>query len=99
MAELLGEAGVAEALRALANWEGDANSLRRTVTAPDFMTGIRVVDEVAIVAEELNHHPDIDVRWRKVTFTVSTHSKGGVTERDVELARRIDEIVERHGAD
>lgn len=53
---------------------------------------------MAVVAEELDHHPDVDIRWRKVSFTLSTHSQGGVTERDVELARRIDEIAERHGA-
>jgi 4a-hydroxytetrahydrobiopterin dehydratase len=62
------------------------------------MTGIRIVDDVAVVAEELDHHPDVDIRWRKVTFTLSTHSQGGVTGRDVELARRIDEIAQRHGA-
>jgi 4a-hydroxytetrahydrobiopterin dehydratase len=68
------------------------------VSAPDFMTGIRLVHDVAVVAEELDHHPDVDIRWRNVTFTLSTHSKGGVTERDVGLARRIDEIALRHGA-
>jgi 4a-hydroxytetrahydrobiopterin dehydratase len=62
------------------------------------MTGIRIVDDVAVVAEGLDHHPDVDIRWREVTFTLSTHSQGGVTERDVELARRIDAIAERHGA-
>lgn len=62
------------------------------------MTGIRIVDDVAVVAEELDHHPDVDIRWREVKFTLSTHSQGGVTERDVELARRINEIAERHGA-
>jgi 4a-hydroxytetrahydrobiopterin dehydratase len=61
------------------------------------MTGIRIVDDVAVVAEELNHHPNVDIRWRDVTFTLSTHSEGGVTERDLELARRIDEIAARHG--
>jgi 4a-hydroxytetrahydrobiopterin dehydratase len=72
--------------------------LRRTVAAPDFMTGIRIVDDVAVVAEALDHHPDVDIRWRNVTFSLSTHSQGGVTDRDVELARRIDTIVERHDA-
>jgi 4a-hydroxytetrahydrobiopterin dehydratase len=62
------------------------------------MTGIRIVDDVAVVAEELDHHPDVDIRWRKVTFSLSTHSQGGVTGRDVELASRIDEIAGRHGA-
>jgi 4a-hydroxytetrahydrobiopterin dehydratase len=68
------------------------------VSAPDFMTGIRIVDDVALEAEALDHHPDVDIRWRTLTFVLSTHSQGGVTGRDVELARRIDGIVERHGA-
>jgi 4a-hydroxytetrahydrobiopterin dehydratase len=62
------------------------------------VTGIRIVDDVAVVAEALDHHPDVDIRWRNVTFSLSTHSRGGVTDRDVELARRIDGIAERHGA-
>jgi 4a-hydroxytetrahydrobiopterin dehydratase len=52
-----------------------------------------VVDRVAEVAEQLDHHPDIDIRWRTLTFACSTHSAGGVTDRDITLARRIDEIV------
>ena len=98
MTQLLTEEDVAGALRSLSDWEGDTGALRRTVSAPDFMTGIRLVDDVAVAAEELDHHPDVDIRWRKVTFSLSTHSQGGVTERDVELARRIDGIAERHGA-
>jgi 4a-hydroxytetrahydrobiopterin dehydratase len=98
MPELLAPDELAEALGSLPGWSGDARALRRAVEAPDFPTGIRVVDDVAVVAEELDHHPDIDIRWTTVAFTLSTHSKGGVTERDVELARRIDEIAERHGA-
>ena len=54
---------------------------------------IAVVDRVAEVAEEMDHHPDIDIRWRRLTFRLSTHSAGGVTELDAELARRIDEII------
>jgi 4a-hydroxytetrahydrobiopterin dehydratase len=96
--QLLTEDGVADALRSLPGWDGDTGTLRRTVSAPDFMTGIRIVDDVAVVAEELDHHPDVDIRWRTITFSVSTHSKGGVTGRDVELARRIDAIAKRHGA-
>jgi 4a-hydroxytetrahydrobiopterin dehydratase len=98
MPELLAEDELAAALSSLAGWSGDARALRRSVVAPDFRTGIRVVDDVAEVAEALDHHPDIDIRWTTVAFSLSTHSKGGVTERDVELARRIDEIAERHGA-
>ena len=60
------------------------------------MPALLRADEVeAALADEIDHHPDIDIRWTTVTFALSTHSAGGVTERDLELARRIDEIVER----
>jgi 4a-hydroxytetrahydrobiopterin dehydratase len=95
---LLGDDGVRAALDALPDWSGDAASISRTVTAPDFLTAIRAVDDIALLAETLDHHPDIDIRWRTLTFTLSTHSAGGVTAADIELARGIDEIAERHGA-
>ncbi len=77
----------------LPGWSGDETEITRTVELPSFMDGIAVIDRVAVVAEEMNHHPDIDIRWRTLTFRCSTHSAGKVTERDHELARRIDEIV------
>jgi 4a-hydroxytetrahydrobiopterin dehydratase len=85
-------------LAGLSGWDGDTAAIRRTYTAPDFLTAIRIVDAVAETAEQLNHHPDIDIRWRKVQFTNATHSAGGVTRFDIELARRIDEIARQHGA-
>jgi 4a-hydroxytetrahydrobiopterin dehydratase len=72
--------------------------LRRTVQAPDFPTAIRLVDAVAQDAEAMDHHPDMDIRWRNVTFVLSTHSAGGVTGNDTELARRIDAHAVRLGA-
>lgn len=95
---VLDDDGVTAALAALPGWSGDTSSITRTVTAPDFLSAIRTVDDVALLAETMDHHPDIDVRWRKLTFTLSTHSAGGVTAADLELARGIDEAAERHGA-
>jgi 4a-hydroxytetrahydrobiopterin dehydratase len=63
------------------------------VKAASFAAGIRLVDAVAQVAEVMDHHPDIDIRWTTISFTCSTHSAGGVTELDVELARRIDDLA------
>lgn len=77
----------------LPEWNGDETTIIRTIEFGSFPAAIAAVDRVAVVAEELNHHPDIDIRWRTVTFRCSTHSAGKVTERDFELARRIDEIV------
>jgi 4a-hydroxytetrahydrobiopterin dehydratase len=59
----------------------------------DFPTAIGGVAAVAAVAEELNHHPDIDIRWRSVTFRCVTHSSGGITDLDVALAKAIDAVA------
>jgi 4a-hydroxytetrahydrobiopterin dehydratase len=96
MAPLLGDEGVRAALADLPRWSGDATKISRGIEAPDFLTGIRIVDDVAQVAETVGHHPDIDIRWTTVTFTLSTHSEGGVTERDIDLARSIDDVADRH---
>lgn len=93
MSRLLTEEEVERQLSDLPDWHRRGDSLVASLEAPDFPTAIRLVDEVAVEAEELNHHPDIDIRWRKVTFTCSTHSDGGVTTKDIDLARRIDEII------
>jgi 4a-hydroxytetrahydrobiopterin dehydratase len=77
----------------LPEWEDEGTQITRTVQLGSFMDAIAVVDRVAVVAEEMDHHPDIDIRWRTLTFRCSTHSAGKVTDRDHELARRIDEIV------
>jgi 4a-hydroxytetrahydrobiopterin dehydratase len=98
MARLLEGDELTRQLSDLPSWNGDTSAIRREVDAPDFMTGIRIVDAVADVAEEMDHHPDIDIRWKRLMFACSTHSAGGVTERDIELARRIDEIAATHGA-
>ncbi|RIQ21234.1 4a-hydroxytetrahydrobiopterin dehydratase [Jiangella rhizosphaerae] len=95
---LLDDDGVRAALEGLPGWSGDTSAITRGVEAPDFPTGIRIVDDVAEAAEAADHHPDIDIRWRTLTFTLATHSEGGVTQKDVDLAGRIDEIAARHGA-
>jgi 4a-hydroxytetrahydrobiopterin dehydratase len=93
MAELLDPDTLAQALSGLDGWQGDGRAIRRTVELPGFTAAIRVVDRVAEAAEQLDHHPDIDIRWRTLTFACATHSAGGVTDRDITLAARIDEIV------
>lgn len=93
MAEVLDAAGVAEGIEGLDGWTGDPGGIRRTVELPSFSAAITVVDRVAEAAEASDHHPDIDIRWRTLTFSCSTHSAGGVTAKDLALAARIDEIV------
>ncbi|MGW0431274.1 4a-hydroxytetrahydrobiopterin dehydratase [Micromonospora sp. NPDC003197] len=93
MAEVLDAEAVRSELDGLAGWTGNPAGISRTAELGGFPETISVVDRVAVVAEELNHHPDIDIRWRTVTFKCVTHSVGGVTRRDFDLARRIDEIL------
>jgi 4a-hydroxytetrahydrobiopterin dehydratase len=94
MADLLDDTAVAAALDELPGWERDGDALVRTAALPSFPTAIEVVDRVAALAEERDHHPDIDIRWRTLTFRCSTHSAGGITQRDVDLAAAISEQVE-----
>ncbi|NUP46461.1 MAG: 4a-hydroxytetrahydrobiopterin dehydratase [Catenulispora sp.] len=82
----------------LPDWSGGAESLTRDVTAETFPAAIALVDRVAVAAEEMNHHPDIDIRWRTLRFRLSTHSAGGVTDLDLELARRIEGMIAAAGA-
>jgi 4a-hydroxytetrahydrobiopterin dehydratase len=93
VAKILDPDEVAAALAELPDWTGGPDEISRTVKAPSFLAGIRLVDAVAVAAEEADHHPDIDIRWRDITFRLSTHSAGGVTKRDLALARQIDELA------
>jgi len=93
MAGVLDDKQIKDALTDRPTWEYRDGALVRHVRAADFMGGIRLVDEVAVVAESLNHHPDIDIRYTDLTFRLVTHSAGGVTEKDLEMAGRIDQIV------
>jgi 4a-hydroxytetrahydrobiopterin dehydratase len=81
---------VADALGPLPGWSGDTTGISRTIECASFPAAIAVVDAVAIAAEAADHHPDIDIRWRTLHFTLSTHDVGGVTELDLKLAREID---------
>ncbi|WP_432835161.1 4a-hydroxytetrahydrobiopterin dehydratase [Dactylosporangium sp. CA-092794] len=93
MADVLGSDELSAALVDLAGWSGGTDGIERSVTAPSFLDGIRLVAEVAHVAEQADHHPDIDIRWRTVTFRLSTHSAGGVTKKDLALARQINSLI------
>lgn len=93
MAEVLDAEAVRTELAGLDGWSGGPAGIARTVEMPGFRDVVDAVNRVAAIAEELDHHPDIDIRWRTVTFRCTTHSVSGVTRRDIELARRIDEAV------
>ncbi len=93
-ASLLAGAELDEALAEIPQWTVHGTEITRTLTAPTFLDGIELVRRVAIAAEDANHHPDIDIRWRNITFTLTTHDSGGLTRLDVALARVIDDLFE-----
>jgi 4a-hydroxytetrahydrobiopterin dehydratase len=90
---LLNPSEVETGLAALEGWSGDQSGITRVVEATTFPAAIDLVDRVALVAEEMDHHPDIDIRWRRVRFTLSTHDAGGVTRVDFDLAALIDALA------
>ncbi len=91
MAELLTDDQIDIALRDhLPNWKVVDSALVRSVEKETFLDGIRLVATVAQLAESMNHHPDIDIRYRTITFHVSSHDAGGITDDDLVLARHID---------
>ena len=89
----LSDEDVASAMTELPLWRREGDTITRTVTAPDFLTGIGYVTKVATAAEDANHHPDIDVRWRDVTFRLSTRDAGGLTRLDMVMAKQVDSIT------
>jgi len=76
------------------NWIDSQGALERTIEFPSFRDAIAFVNRVAELADAANHHPDIAVSYKTVTLRWTTHSEGGITDRDHELAARTDELVE-----
>ena len=77
-------------LKSLAGWERKSEAIAKQYTFKEFMGGIRFINRIAEIAEQMDHHPDITVNYRRVTFTLSTHDQGGITEKDFRLAEAIE---------
>ena len=84
---------LAAALLGLPLWSGDGEGIRRSIRLPGFPDAVSALVRIAFVAEQMDHHPDVDLRWRTLHLTLVTHSAGGLTELDLELARRIDALL------
>ena len=74
------------------DWQLDGEELVKVVRREDFAKALAYVNEVGRLAESIGHHPDIELRWNTVTLRLSTHSIGGITDYDIDLARRIDAL-------
>ena len=90
---LLPDAEIEAFVEAHPGWSWADDEITRTYEFEDFAESIGFVAKVALVAEKADHHPDIDIRWNRVTLTLSTHSEGGLTTKDLELADQADGLV------
>jgi 4a-hydroxytetrahydrobiopterin dehydratase len=90
---LLNDDDIQAGLDNLEGWSRDGDSIKREFKFDDFQGSIDFVNRIAPPAEEMNHHPDIAISWNKVELTLSTHSQGGLTESDFELATRINSLA------
>jgi 4a-hydroxytetrahydrobiopterin dehydratase len=91
--ELLSEESIADHLTELPNWERMEKTIVREKVAANFVSIIGLVNAIAVYAEQLDHHPDMLIYgWNKLKITLSTHDKGGLTEKDFELASKIEGI-------
>ena len=83
---------ITQRLEDLDGWSREGDTIVRDYKCNDFVGSVKLVDAMTPVAEEMNHHPDLKISWDTVTVSLSTHSEGGLTENDFELARQIDEL-------
>lgn len=88
----LSDEQVGERLSGLEGWERDGDAITKRFDRGDFVGSVRFVDAMVPAAEEMNHHPDVAISWSEVKVTLTTHSEGGLTGNDFELASRIDAL-------
>jgi 4a-hydroxytetrahydrobiopterin dehydratase len=89
----LSDLEIRRALATLPGWARKGEALNKTYSFARFADGIRFIDQVAEVADGMNHHPDIDVRYTNITFSLSSHDAGGITQRDLDLAKAIEQAA------
>ncbi len=89
---LLSSGDIDKELKTLNGWSLAGKEIRKMYEFGDFIHAIGFVSSIALLAEKANHHPDIDIRWSKVTIVLWTHSEGGLTEKDFKLARQIENL-------
>src|SRR5471030_1949477 len=94
MADLLNSQDIKTWLKKLPTWDHDKKHIERVFEFDDFSQAIEFVNGVAEIAEDEDHHPEIDIRYNKVTLRLSTHAEGGLTDVDFEVAEKIDTLVD-----
>jgi 4a-hydroxytetrahydrobiopterin dehydratase len=89
---LLDDAEVEARLSGLTGWERDGEAIAKSFGCGDFVGSVRFVESLVEPAEALGHHPDLEISWDTVVVTISTHSEGGLTATDFELAQKVDAL-------
>lgn len=89
----LSKVEIHEKLKSFPGWSLEGKSIRKKYTLKSFMPAIALVNKIAEAAEKANHHPDITINYNVLAISLSTHSEGGVTEKDFALAKQIDELA------
>jgi len=89
---LLDDTEIEAKLAELPGWERSGEAIAKTFACGDFVGSVRFVESLVEPAEGMNHHPDLELSWDKVTVTISTHSEGGLTAADFELAGKVDAL-------
>ena len=92
MADLLGDEEIEERLAALDGWSRDGDRIKKTFENGDFVGSVEFVRRLVEPAEDMGHHPDLELSWADVTVAITNHAAGGLTEADFELAGRIDAL-------
>ena len=93
MTTTLSENEIQSRLESLPDWTESSGAIQKTYVFDDFVASMAFVNKVADLAEAAQHHPDILIRYSKVTLTLSTHDAGGITEKDFDLAKKADEAA------
>jgi 4a-hydroxytetrahydrobiopterin dehydratase len=89
----LSEEEIGERLSELEGWDREGDAIVKSFDRGDFVGSVKFVDSLVEPAEEMNHHPDLSISWNEVKVSLSTHSEGGLTGNDFELARKIDALA------
>ena len=90
---VLTDSEIQKALGSLPGWKRNGIAIQRIFEFPDFKAAMHFVNKIADAAEQANHHPDIDIRYNKVTMALVSHDSGGVTQRDLRMAEKINQVA------
>ena len=89
----LSEEEIGEKMGEIEGWDREGDAITKSYDRGDFVGSVKFVDSIVEPAEEMNHHPDLSISWSEVKVSLSTHSEGGLTENDFELAEKIDGLA------